>query len=140
MIIERISLEEFNLIGEDIHMGTFGVERPKEMNTFDYALIVRNETSLLAYATIIEHDKESVYMQHGGAFTEAKGTAAVARAYYMMINWLKERYRNAFTQVLNLNVPMLKLAMSAGFIITGVNVYADGMWLQLLNDFRAQTI
>lgn len=136
MVVEKVSLEEFNLIGEDIHRGTFGVERPKHMNTFDFALIVRNETTLLAYATLIEHDAESVYMQHGGAFTEAKGTAAVARAYYMMIKWLKERYRNAFTQILNLNIPMLKLALSAGFIPTGMILHADGIWIQLLNDFK----
>jgi hypothetical protein len=133
--VRKVSLNEFNKIAEEIHLACFGEHRPKEMNTFDFALIVLNEKEPIAYSTIIEHDRETVYMQHGGAFPNVEKTPSVAKAYHLMIAWVRENYKFALTQVLNLNVPMLKLAMSTGFIITGVNLWEDGIWLQLTNDF-----
>lgn len=125
VIVTKVSLDDFNLIAEDVHKGCFQEVRPKEMNRFDYALLTSTEQhGLTSYATILEHDAESAYMQHGGTFHPDNGFLT-SKSYMKMIDWLKEKYPVITTRIFNTNKPMLRLADRAGFLIHGVEYYKD---------------
>lgn len=124
------------MIAEDAHLICFKEVRPWYVNTFNYALMVEDEGGVpLAYCTCLELDAASVYMQHGGAFPSAEKSHKTVRAYHMMVNYLRENYERSATIIKNVNIAMIKLAYSAGFIIHGVDYMEDGIYLHLINDF-----
>lgn len=132
MILKKLSLEDWNIVGKEAHKLCFGEERPMDMNTFDFALMVVTEEDFpLAYSTNIILDKNTVYMQHGGAFPFYHGNPKVLRGYHMMIEYLKENYSRISTRVHNTNIRMLKLAMSAGLLINGIDCLEKDIFLNL---------
>lgn len=139
MNISVLTLEQWNLMSEKAHMVCFNEVRPKEVNTFDFALFAtdKNDTAI-AYATCIELDNESVYMQHGGAFPEARKSMKAVNAYHRFVAQLKGKYKRASTRVQNINIPMLKLAFSAGFVINGLDTHGDEIFLHLINNFDGE--
>lgn len=116
--VERVWPEQFNLVAKDIHFGTFGEERDPDKNRIDFALLCVNEhDKITAYSTLVELDDESVYMQHGGSVEGTK--FETVKSYLQMIADLKSKYKHISTRVFNYNIPMIKLALQAGFIIVG---------------------
>jgi hypothetical protein len=129
--IHAVSPAEWSKLAEDAHRILFGESRPAEFNTFDYAMVVVDKEQITAYATIIEMDKETAYMQHGGALPNIKGTINSKRTYHGIIEWLKSRYKRISTRIQNKNVPMIKLALSEDLIIHGCDCHPDGVYLHL---------
>lgn len=140
MNLKRLTLEEWGVVSEEAHALVFNEVRPPSFNTFDYALMVSDENDRpVCYATLIEMDRHSVYMQHGGAFPEVAKTTRVARGYHLMIAYLKEHNVKIATRVLNTNLPMLKLALSAGLLINGIDmvgheIFLNMSWVRELNE------
>jgi len=135
--LRRLTLDEFKSLSEDAHMVVFNQVRPRHKNTFDFALVVEDESGTpLSYATCIDFDSDSVYMQHGGAFPSAAKNVKTVRSYHTMINHLRENYKRASTIINAQNLPMIKLAWSAGFVIHGADVMTDGVWLHLMNELQ----
>lgn len=119
-------------MSREAHKLCFNEDRPIELNTCDYALLVVNERNHpIAYSTVIEIDKNSAYMQHGGSFPEFAGTIKVARAYHLMIAFIKENYKRITTRIQNTNMAMLKLAMSAGLLVNGIDFISGDIFLNL---------
>ncbi len=135
MRVERVEKADWNKLAEDAHLICFQEKRPAHLNTFDFAIVPLDEKTIYGYATIIEMDAETAYMQHGGSMPNIKGTVSTKRCYHEMIDWLKARYKRISTRIENKNVAMLKLAMSEGLIIHGCDCYADGIFLHLSYGF-----
>ncbi len=144
MKLERVSPENWNKVAEEAHLTCFSELRPKSRNTIDYAILVHDEEKPCAYATIIEMDQMSAYMQHGGAFPETKGTAKSFRSYQMIIDHLSEFYQALTTRIENTNVPMLKFALSVGFLPIGMDCHTfgiyEGTFLHMYRDNKKETI
>ena len=122
--VEKVTAEDFAKIAKDAHLACFNEDRPADFNRFDYALVChRDHENLTAYATILEHDANSAYMQHGGTFSD-NGMLTV-KSYLLMIEWLKRNYGAITTRIFNDNIPMLKLALTAGLQIHGIEYYKD---------------
>lgn len=132
MNLKRLSLEEWNVLSREAHMAVFREERDPSLNTFDFALLVTDENDKpIAYSTVVLLDTKTAYMQHGGAFPESLGTIKVARAYHLMMTYIKESHLRISTRVRNINVPMLKLALSAGMIVNGIDILERETFLNL---------
>jgi hypothetical protein len=131
MRTEKVSKDEWNVLAEAAHKVAFGEERPSELNTFDFAVVVFDEDQILAYATIIEMDKDTAYMQHGGAMPGIKGTTTSRITYHKIMNLLKEQYKRITTRIENKNISMLKFAMSEGLLINGCDCYPNEVFLHL---------
>lgn len=130
MKIHRLAADEWNHLSESAHMICFKEVRPPDFNTCDFALLVTDENDVpVSYATILEIDKKSAYMQHGGAFPSVAKTVHVARSYHLIMAYLKENYTCISTRILNKNKAMLKLAMSADLIINGLDVVLGEIFL-----------
>lgn len=127
----KVSKDEWNKLAENAHLAVFKERRDPSMNTFDYALVVATPTDIYGYATIIEMDAKSAYMQHGGSLPTIRSTAHAKGIYHNMIEWLKERYEHLSTRIENKNLAMLKLAMSEGLLVNGCDCYPDGVFLHL---------
>lgn len=131
LYLEKASKEEWSKLSHDVHMTSFGESRPADQDRIDYALVIRNDDAMCGYATIIEIDKSSAYMQHGGAFPAVKDSPFSIRCYFMMMNWLKEHYDIISTRILNKNTPMVKFALTAGLEINGIDVVDGNVFLNL---------
>lgn len=142
MMLGRYSLEEWNKIAFNAHLTCFSEFRDPSFNRYDYVLCTFKEDSektIATYASIIELDKDTAYMQHGGAFPSVEGTALVVRSYKKIIDHLRARYKRASTKISNYNLKMLKMALSEGFIIIGVDCHVDGTYLHLINEFEKES-
>jgi len=125
--LEKISKQDWSIMSQAAHAYSFGLERSNDMDRVSYALVTRkSDDELCCYSTIIEIDKDSAYMQHGGNFEAAKGTTMTLRGYLLMVNYLRETYKNVSTRVYNKNISMLKLSMAVGFVIVGCEVNKNG--------------
>lgn len=136
MIVERVSIDEWNKLSSDAHRIAFNEDRDPSVNTFHYCLVVFDESKIRAYATILEMDKGTAHMQHGGAMPETKGTVSAVKAYSLIMSRIRESYKRVTTHILNTNVPMLKLALSEGFRIIGCDYHDDGIYLHLYQEFK----
>ena len=138
--VERLSPEQWDLFSKNAHKFSFNLDRPENMNRISFALLVHDDRAPCCYMTIIELDKKSVYLQHGGSFpgaVEGGLNQAPAKGYYMIIDYLSENYEFASTKVLNTNQKMLKLHFSAGFIVTGTDT-RDGETFLILSKNMVQ--
>jgi len=124
------SSEEWALVSEDMHFDVFCEHRPRELNRIDFAVAVWNEAKPIGYVTCTEYDSKSVYMGYGGALKEQQGKHSSIRAYKMILEDLAHNYARANTLIENTNTAMLKLAMSCGFIITGMRVFNGSILLE----------
>lgn len=131
MRVEKVSYMEWNKLAQSAHKIAFGEERPSWMNTFDFAIVCFNNDQIMSYATVIEMDKKTAYMQHGGAMPNVKGTAASYHCYDATIGFLKERYERITTRIENTNLAMLKFAMKQGLLIVGVDHWPNECFLHL---------
>lgn len=131
--LEILSPKDWATISENVHKYSFGTERQPDFDRISYALLVKKDDELAAYATVIELDKESCYMQHGGNFPEVKYGPLTLRSYLMMVNYLRERYKNVSTRVWNRNRAMLKLTWAGGFTVTGCEVNRSGQLYLVLD-------
>lgn len=122
---------EWKLVSEDAHLVTFNELRPCDMNRIDFALVVWNENPL-GYMTCREFDSETIYISYGGAFEKS---FKVLEGYKAMIKSLKETYKRATTLIENNNIPMLKMAMSQGFLVTGIKNFKNQIYLELSQEF-----
>lgn len=133
LALEKLYPKDWSKMAEAAHLAAFLEKRPADMDRTDYALLVHNHEEPYCYATIIEVDKLSAYMQHGGAFgAAAKGPYAV-RGYRMIMDRLKSDYQTVTTKVLNKNKPMLKMALSIeDFDISGCELNGGDLFVYFL--------
>lgn len=126
MEVQEIDPEEWKKISRETHAYAFKEIREEDVETIDFALMAVKDGCPMAYCTCIVFDKYSVYMQHGGALPDARGTINVAKGYAKMISHLKSKYPRITTKVRNNNISMLKLALSVGFLVDGIYMHKDG--------------
>lgn len=132
LVLDKLQPNDWGKMSHAAHLTTFYLDRKAEMDRIDYALLVHNQEEPCCFATLIEIDKDSVYMQHGGAFPAvAKGVYTV-KGYVMITNHLKEHYKNISTKILNKNIPMIKMAIAVGLEINGVEMIDGDIFLHLM--------
>lgn len=104
----------------------------------DYALLIVDEKSETpaGFMTIKEMDCSTAYLQHGGAFPEHINSIHVFPQYMACIAELCRNYEHLWTRIENTNISMLKMAMKAGFRITGTFFHTPKLYLELLMDCR----
>lgn len=134
MEVRAFTKDEWAKASKEIHRYAFNEIIDDSEETISLALMAIKDDKPQAYCTLIDLDKYTCYMQHGGALPDAKGTINVAKGYFKMIEWVKNKYPKITTRIRNDNVPMIKLALEAGFKIIGVEVYDDGVFLSLVNN------
>lgn len=136
MQILKIPKDEWSVCSAKAHLVSFGQGRPPEFERIDYALLaVRGETPL-GYITCREHDGNTVYWQFGGSFPGTRGTVLTWKLYQAGIALARESYQRITTYISNENIPMLKLAMKAGFRVIGVRNFKRNILLELMLDFE----
>lgn len=127
MQVQKYSADEWKLVSEDAHMLIFNELRSGEMNRIDFSLVVWDDKPL-GYMTCREFDSETIYISYGGSFGKS---FKILEAYKTMLSELKI-YKRATTLVENTNTTMLKMAMSQGFLITGIKNFKDSIFLELI--------
>lgn len=129
--LDILQPQQWNELSKNAHLAVFHEEREPSMNRIDYAMLVHNEKEPCCYATIIELDAQSAYMQHGGAFPSvAKGVFTV-KGYMTIVNQLKTKYKKISTKIHTKNNSMLRMALAAGLEVTGLDV-VDGVDIFLI--------
>lgn len=117
--------DEWTALSTLAHKIAFNEERPADFNTFDFALVAFDADTIYGYGTLIEMDKESIYIQHGGAMPPLKGKGQTKELFGAGVKWLLERYKRVSFRVHNKNLPMIKLGFSTGFLICGCETFKD---------------
>lgn len=125
MEVKQFAPSEWKKISKEVHTYAFKEDPIDGMETIDFALMVLKDEKPMCYCTCILFDGMSVYMQHGGALPDGAGTTNIAKGYHLLVNWLFERYPRLTTKIQNTNIPMFKLAFSAGFIPNGIYMHHD---------------
>jgi hypothetical protein len=128
--------QEWDQYAEKAHLICFDEVMDADINRIDFALVIHEDDVPLSYTTCREFDKNTVYMQFGGAFPSAKNTLKSFFSYKVMLDTLSEKYMRATTLIENTNLPMIKFAMKAGFKIIGVRYYKGSILLEHLLEWR----
>ena len=133
--IVTLSPKEWAGFSEKAHLVVFGENRPKGLDRIDYALLVDDDETIIAYATVKELDGESVYWQYGGTVPKFRGTSLSYKAYRKVHDWcFTAGYKRITTYVENTNIPMLKFSLKIGFIIIGTRTFKGSVYVELLKE------
>lgn len=130
MDLRRYTAQEWNEVSESMHSSVFNEFRPKELNRIDYVLAVWDGDIPVGYVTCTEFDSKTIYMGYGGVMNHQKKSFKVLSAYMMILDWLKSYYLRVNTLIENNNVSMLKMALSAGFAVTGLRYFKGSILLE----------
>lgn len=129
--MDKLSPSEWSKVSQNAHMAGFGELREPDVDRIDYALFVHDGGKPCAYVTIDETEKTIAYMHFGAAFPGTRGTVWAVKCYMMAVNYLKERYEIIHTHTKNYNLPVIKMALAAGFLIIGTKTYHGEVSLTL---------
>lgn len=119
---------------KNAYMSVFGREDHdlQEASLFDAALMVMDEESNcpIIYTTIKQTTAKSVFIEFGGSFPDYRGTAKVKPAFEKLCAYLKEAGAEFVTlSTKNTNIAMNRLALSVGFIPSGMNFNKEGAFV-----------
>jgi hypothetical protein len=134
--IIKITADEWNEISEETMEYAFDESCwGPQMNRVSYAILAQDDKSKVPYgfATIVELDAQTGYIQHGGTFPSSKGSAMGGRGFLKIIEHLRHRYYHVQMRVKNTNIAMLKLCLKAGFVTSGIQMDKFGV-LYLIED------
>ena len=134
--IEKIPAKEWiELYSEMAHRAVFKRIKPAHFDRIDFALLAKEDETVMGYITCREHDHETLYWQFGGAFAALKGTPQVYPVLEALIAECRPNYKRVYCLIENTKTPMLYLAMKAGFRIMGVRAYQNSILLEHLLEF-----
>jgi RimJ/RimL family protein N-acetyltransferase len=121
-----------NIEIERIDGETWSQEYSDDWHTADFALVSKVDGEPSGYVQCIEMNKSVIYWQFGGAREEFRKKLSVLPCYSKMIQWTAERYKRIETRIENNNLPMLHLAMKAGFRAVGTRTVRGRIFLELI--------
>lgn len=128
MNVQKYDALQWSLVSEDIHLLVFNELRPDSMARIDFSLVVWDEIPL-GYITCREFDSETIYISYGGGLGKS---FKILAGYKMLLESLKSTYKRATTLVENTNISMIKMAMSQGFLVTGIKNIKNQIYLELV--------
>lgn len=132
MNLHVLSLEQWKVMSANAHALCFTDSQDPESLTCSYVLLVTDvDDTPIAYTTVLEINKSTAYMQHGGGMPHIRGTTSIMIAYQKVLEFLRNKYVRLSTRILNKNIRMLKLAMSQGLLITGMDAFPNEIFLTL---------
>jgi hypothetical protein len=126
--VQKYDAYQWSLVSEDTHLLVFNEYRPKDMSRIDFSLVVWEKTPL-GYITCREFDSETIYISYGGGLDKSY---KILSGYKMLLDYLKQKYKRATTLVENTNISMIKMAMSQGFLVTGIKNIKNHIYLELV--------
>lgn len=132
MRIVRLTKEQWKELSEQAHLVVFSEIKRADSERLDFALLLEaNDSTPMAYATCVELDSESLFIQYGGAFPGTKNSPYTYKGFQAGLRWCKEAgYARLGFYVENKNLPMLKMAIKAGAVITGVRNFKGKIFLE----------
>lgn len=135
--VTKYSPAEWDLFAEEAHKVVFREIRKPDMNRISYALLLTEDKVPLAYATLRELDKESVYWQHGGVFPPAEKNVSAVKCYLRVLSYCVDAgYHRVTTYIENTNKAMLKMALTVGFIPMGIRYFDKQIFLEFLLELK----
>lgn len=136
MKIHVLPPEDWAKLAPEAHLIAFGRARPASHDRIDFALVgVEGETPV-GYVTCREHDHETLYWQFGGTMPGTRGTMKPYRYFEQAVSWAwVAKYKRITLSVENDNTVMLKLALKAGFRVTGVRNFQGTVLLEHVLEF-----
>lgn len=132
--VVRLEPYEWLTISQEAHTVVFGTIRPPELDRISYALAIKKNGVIGGFATVIEMDQETAYLQHGGVFPNFESSTSVLAGYLALLEKLSTEYKYIWTRVENTNVRYLKLALKAGFLVNGVSTFKQKLLLELFKE------
>lgn len=137
MRVQRVHKDDWLTAAAQAHLIVFNETKKPELDRIDFALVVESEHQIpLQYATCRELHAESLFVQYGGSFPGTKGTINSLRCFEEILTWAREQgYKRVSFLVENTNTPMLKLALTTGFLITGVRNHDGAILLEHVKKF-----
>ena len=131
MKVEKFTKDEWCKFAEDAHLICFNEKIDPREQYFDFALMAVKDMEPQAYMTCRNTAKGVVYLQYGGAFPSSKGTTTSFVSYLAMLKALKdEGFVRGITYIENTNRSMLRFALKAGWIVTGVRCFDGSVLLE----------
>jgi len=133
--VRRISKEEWaKYFCTEAHIVCFEQVRSPDMDRIDFALLSFDKGNPSGFVTCREFDSETLYWQYGGAFPNIAKGVAVWKNYSGFRDYSLANYKRIMTYIENTNIPMLKMALQAGFRVIGTKTFKGDILLELLNE------
>jgi hypothetical protein len=128
--VVKIPAIDWRELSKQAHFVTFGEYR-EGIDRVDYALLCMWDGATGGYVTVKEMDKDTAYIQHGGVFPDFQKSIYAFGGFVKLLKVLKSDYKRVWTRVVNTNIPMIKLALSQGFVITGCTFVCNKLYLEM---------
>jgi len=121
---------------EDLHKSIFGDSIPADYFRYDSCLITQDDdNNLVSYVLIREISSETIELGWGGTSKDSRGILSKISLDLFTQECLNH-YENVTLQTCNKNLPMLRLALSLGYIVVGCRVANNGELFVILNKGR----
>ncbi|NJM54551.1 MAG: hypothetical protein HC841_00265 [Verrucomicrobiae bacterium] len=134
MHVEKLTPEQWLALSGYAHQAVFGKQKDPFAERITYAWLVVEGDKPVSYITVLELDSDTAYWQFGGAFPWAWNSRAVTKSYDLCIQAQEKLSKRFATRIENTNTPMLKLALSRGFLPVGLRTYQGTILLELVRE------
>jgi hypothetical protein len=132
MFVNKLTAQEWKeTLAKQAHEIVFREDWDADLERIDFALVTEDENgSMVQYATLKEMDRDSAYIQYGGAFPSFRNSKKSYDSFSSILDWLLERYINVGFLTENTNLPMLKFGIKKGFVIVGIRNFKGHIMLE----------
>lgn len=122
---------------EAAHLLTFRMLKPASWDRIDFAMLaVDDDGSYLGYAVCSERDSSTLFWQFGGLLPGSKSEGRAKEVMKCLLECARAKYTRLGFLVENDNLPMMKVAMDAGFRIVGLRSFKGFILLEHLLEWE----
>ena len=105
-----------------MHESIFDERLPSEYFRYDSCLVAQNDNDdIVSYALIREHTSEMIELAWGGTSKDKRGVNSKIAMQLFTDECLKH-YPAVMFQTWNKNIPMIRLGLLNGYIVTGTRL------------------
>lgn len=133
--IVKVHPEDWKSLSRNAHLASFAESydgEDFERISFAVLMMRKGTQEIVGWATCREHDRDTLYLKTGGALRGAKTTSLSYSGYKQFIDWTSAKYKRVVTLIENKNSDMLRMALKAGFLVIGVRVFQNRIYLECL--------
>jgi hypothetical protein len=138
--ISQLNGEQWGEVSEAFHQLVFSHQREKTTERVTGAFVDMDSTGRpFGFATYIELDDATVYLQFGGVIGPRQKTPKSYKRFVAFVEELQTKYEFIKTKVSSKNSLYIMMCLKAGFRINGVEVVGqDNEPLVCLNKVRGE--
>lgn len=135
MEFKKLPKEHWALLARNSNIAVFGEQMDPKDERIDFTYVALEDDKMVGFVSCQERDADSLYIQYGGLVKPKQGQGFGSEGFPNLLAMIASEYQRVGLLVENTNMPMLKMALGAGFLVIGMRNFKGKVLLEMGKEF-----